>query len=222
MTKAEMEAHWQQYSASIDRAQRALTERLFWRVLELSSESWQHIDGMLRHLQNGDGRPSSTIEGISLVLRYAPVLLDFDRLNQLEEFLSGRRRIIKAWPGDIFHDLTHARLRMMRAHALWDRIERDSSCDGSQLEREFATAHDDFSGTISTWSALQLVRCNTISGNLIVTLGGWADEYATLKCPHCGGVGALHKSAIFDETQCPRCTRYTKFVYISEGRRRSG
>src|SRR5947209_3590192 len=131
MTKVEMEHHWRRYADLIEQARSAETRIEIHRVVEIAETSWEYIDGTLRYLAKQGGRTDRQLEGITLVLRYAPVLLNHHALDRLEQFLVGKRRITKSGSLDLDDALVEARAFMWRAHAVWDELEHQRQCDAN-------------------------------------------------------------------------------------------
>src|SRR5438105_20649 len=122
MTKAEMEHQWREYAKLIEEALSAEKRVDIPRVIELAEASWEHIDGMLRYEAKQRGQTAVALDGIMLVLRYAPILFDYAVLDRLAQFLLGKRRITNSASSDLDDEMSNARTLMWRAHAIWDQL----------------------------------------------------------------------------------------------------
>jgi len=93
MTKAEMEAHRAQYYELIAKARAARQDGRYREAVELAMSSWEYVDGMMQYERKYDDKKFSSIEGIDLVLEYAPILFDAESLDKLEFLLKKQRRL---------------------------------------------------------------------------------------------------------------------------------
>lgn len=216
MTTSQNEQHWLEYAAAIDAAQQAERQRQYARVVELAAESWDYIEGMLQHTRSEAMTAGVELDGILLVLLYAPLVFDVETLDRLEEWLEANRRVVKHSTTDLFEGVVQARDTMWRAHKLWDHLERHGQCEIAALEERFSSTEFDFRKALAIWQSMQIVRCTTTNGAPLVRLGAWADERLTLKCPSCGTVAPLARSAVYKETSCPRCTKPVVFVMVAK------
>lgn len=216
MTKAEMEEHWRRYTSFVQDALGAEQQGDFARVVELGEGSWAFIDGMLRHLARNDAETQDELEGIILVLRYAPLLFNYEVLDRLEQFLVGKRRIVKAARTDLDDDLSQARASMWRAHALWDELERQRRCKRDTLRLRFTGDDDEWHSNIHTWERMNVVVAFTASGAKYLSLATNMDDNVVAKCPSCGKATRRTKSSLLEPATCEHCTETGLFVHLTE------
>ena len=93
MKKAEMEEHQRCYHEQLARARVAQKLGDFAAAVELARSSWEHIDGMMRYERKYESREFGGVEGIDLVLQYAPLIFDKKSLDALGVLLKERRAI---------------------------------------------------------------------------------------------------------------------------------
>lgn len=216
MTDLEKEQHWLEYTSAIAEAQQAERQHHYARVVELAAKSWPHIEGMLQHTRCEASSAGVELDGILLVLFYAPLVFDVEALNRLEEWLNADRRVVKVSSTDPVEGLAQARATLRSAHALWDHLERHGQCDFASIEERFSSDGFDWQQAVATWRSMEIVRCTTNNGAAFVRLGAWADERITAKCPSCGTVAPLARTVVLNETPCPRCSCPGVFVMVSK------
>ena len=119
-----MEAHRVQYHLVIAKAHAAEQAGLYREAIASALSSWDHIDGMMQYERKYEEASVSNFDGIDLVLRYAPLLFDFESLDKLESLLKNQRRIAKNSTGNLSERLGPARELMWVAHRVWNDFER--------------------------------------------------------------------------------------------------
>lgn len=216
MTKAEMEDHWRRYATFIKQAHDAEKVADFPRVISHAEASWDHIDGMLRHVSKQDGKTERQLEGFALVLRYAPVLFDYLALSRVEQFLAGKRRITKASSSDLADDLAEAFACMSRARVIWDELERHRHWSVNSLRERFSGSDDEWRHIIGTWTSMSAVIKVSVKGIAAITLVTRMDDAVVGKCPNCGKPGRQTKSELLAPTHCESCRRAGIFVHIAD------
>ena len=77
MKKAEMEDHRAEYQALMSKARSAEREGFCRRAVELALASWDHIDGMMQYERRYENKEFANVQGIEMILKYAPLLFDF-------------------------------------------------------------------------------------------------------------------------------------------------
>jgi hypothetical protein len=216
MTKAEMEQHWRQYSGLVEQARSAEQRVEIVRAIEIAEASWDYIDGMLRHVAKQDGKADHELDGITLVLQYAPVLFNHHVLDRLEQFLAGKRRITKWASSDLDEGLVEARAFMWRAHAIWDELERQRQCNLNALRRGFTGNDAEWHRIIRTWESMHVVSILSAGNVSFVSLATRMDDTVIAKCAHCGKPARRTKAELLDAIDCGHCRRPGHFVHISD------
>ena len=216
MTKAEMQEHWRRYTAFIRQARDAEKQVDFSHVLGHAEASWVHIDGMLRHASKEHGATELELDGIVLVLQYAPVLFDYEVLGRLEQFLAGKRRITKSSTSDLIDDLADAHAFMRRARVVWDELERRRRWPVHTLRQRFSGSDDEWCHIIGTWKSMNALHAISANGVACVMLATIMDDPIVAKCPHCGKPARRTRSQSLAQTQCETCRRPGVFVHIED------
>jgi hypothetical protein len=215
MTKAEMEYDRAEYFAWIAKARAEQQKYLFSEAIESAMSSWDHIDGMMQYERKYEGRDVFTIEGIEIVLQYAPLLFDFTRLDKLELLLKTQRRIAKNASDDLANKISEAKLLMWEAHRLWDHLERQSIVRQDELRRELGGGLDGWWFISETWEAIGLIRRVPEGGSYRLAFSTQMDMPTLAKCPSCGAVVRAPKTRFLDEVVCPKCQAEDYFVILS-------
>src|SRR3972149_1761786 len=95
-TKAELEADSLQHHATMQKVRDAHQHGDFQKAVDLAVSAWDCIDGMMQYARRyGAQAEYHRIDSIDFVLRYAPLLLDFQSLYKLAVILKSQRRIEK-------------------------------------------------------------------------------------------------------------------------------
>ena len=216
MKKAQMQDHWQQYADHLKKARRAIQSNDIHRALEAAELSWPHIDGMLRHASNLDGRTERPLDGFKLVLKYAPPVLDYQILSRLEEFVSGKRRIRSSSTRDLAEDLKYSRGVLRNCHKVLRVFERVPTVSFTRIHREFDSNDFPTAQIFSIWQSMGLItselREDESHFRLVTKLAAliWG------KCPNCGAAARCPRLAIYESSNCPNCNHKVEFVFLQE------
>ena len=99
-----------------------------------------------------------TINAIDLALKYAPLLLDFESLDELEQLLKDRKRIEKNTSHDLNDKLATARTQMWEAHRLWDHLERNPHSRQSELRQVLGGDQAQWRAIAELWEKMGLLQ----------------------------------------------------------------
>ena len=117
LKKSEMEAHRAAYYALIS-ARAALQQGLYHKAIDEASASWEYIDGMMQYERRYESKEFESVEGIDIVLEFAPLVFGFQSLEKLDELLRSQRRIDKHSSDDLAARLDSARQSLRDVHRL--------------------------------------------------------------------------------------------------------
>src|SRR5215203_3861592 len=117
--KAELEEHRAEYGARIHAAREAERSGMFRAAMEAAVSAWDYIDGMMQYERRYEQREFDSVAAIDLVLKYAPLLFQFESLEKLAALLAQYKRIEKNTAADMGAPLSAARDRMWLNHRLW-------------------------------------------------------------------------------------------------------
>ncbi len=214
MTKAETEIHREEYHALISKARCAEQEGLYREALDLALSSWDHIDGMMQYERKYDNREFVNVEGIDLVLKYAPFLFDFQSLDRLEALLKTQRRIERNTSEDLSDDLSMARTLMWETHRLWNLLEQNSEWRQDELRPALGGDQDRWRSMSETWEKMGLIRRTPDGRSHRLALYTQMRAAILAKCPSCGAVVKAAKAKLLESVLCPNCRQRVLFVLL--------
>ena len=215
MKKAEMEAHQAEYDALIAEARSAEREGMFSRAVELAFSSWDHIDGMMQYGNRYKEKEFSSISGIDIVLRYAPLLLDLHSLDVLQDLLKSAKRIERNTSEDMSAKLAAARSLTWDAHRLWDHIERNPGARQDKLREALGGDQDKWRSIAETWEKMGLLGRTPEAGSCRLALATRMGGVVDAKCPACGNVVNGPKAMLLEASACPHCGQTVLFVILA-------
>jgi hypothetical protein len=185
MTKAELENHRTQYEALVSRARVEQNECRYRDAVETAAASWDHIDGMMRYEKKYNNREFTSIDGIDIVLRYAPVFFDSRILEKLESLLRAHRRIEKNTSVNLAEKLSEARTLMWDARRLWNHFETQSEQRQGDLRRTLGGDQERWRWIVEIWTAAGVVSRTPDNGSYRLTFSTQLEKKTSAKCPSC-------------------------------------
>ncbi len=215
MKKAEMETHRARYQALMTKARSAEREGLYREVIDSALSSWDHVDGMMQYERRYENKEFTSIQGIEMLLKYAPLLLDFDSLDTLETLLKNYRRIDKNTSESMADKLAKARALMWDAHRLWDHLERNPESKQDKLRRVLGGDQDIWRSVAEAWGKMGLLRRTPEDGSYRLSLSTRMGGLVSAKCSSCGHVGKAPKAMFLEKMACPECRATVLFVILS-------
>jgi len=215
MKKADMEAHLRQYNSLISEARLAEREGLYSHAVKSALSSWDYIDGMMQYERRYNKKEFTNIAGIDMVLKYAPLLLDFGSIDTLESLLKDYRRIEKNTSESYTTKLSDARARMWEAHRLWDQIERNPESRQDKLRQAMGGEQEQWRSMTEAWEKMGLLRRTPEGGSYRLALSTRMGELVNAKCSACGEVVAGPKAMFFEQSSCPECRNSVMFVILA-------
>ena len=210
-----MEDHRAEYQALMSKAQSAEREGFYRRAVELALASWDHIDGMMQYERRYEKKEFANIQGIEMILKYAPLLFDFPNLDKLEAVLKNYRRIEKNTSDNLADKLAEARALMWDAHRLWDHLERHPETKQNKLRQLLGGDQEQWRSVVNTWDKMGLVRRAPEDGSYRLSLSTRMGKVVPGKCPACGGIVTAPKAMLLEKSACPRCGRSVLPVILS-------
>jgi len=216
MKKAEMEDHHTQYRERVGRAWSAAREGRYEEAVEQALSSWDFVDGMMQFERRYMGAELVPVDGIYLVLKFAPLLFDFESLDQLEVLLKRQRRIEKNSPDSIADQISKARSRMWEAHRLWGHLEQLSNPTRDELSECLGDVDEQWRSIIDVWEKTGLVRHTPDGRSYRLSLWSPLDEVVRARCPACAVMVKAAKVKLLEQRSCPKYRESTLFVLIAE------
>ena len=205
MKKTEMEQHHTAYHKLAAQAQSAERAGLYHRAMQLALSSWEHVDGMMQYKRKYENTEFETIPAIEMILKYAPLLFDFESLDTLEKLLKDYRRIEKNTSECLADQLTTARASMWDNHRLWDHLERNPGARQSELRKQLGGDQEHWRSVVEDWHRMELLRRSPDGGSYALTLATQMGDLVMAKCPACGRTTEGTKAVFLDEIPCPNC-----------------
>lgn len=215
MKKAEMEEHVEQYLNIMEKVSRMERLGLIQSAVKLAVSAWDHIDGMMQYENRYADREFSTIPAIEIVLKYAPMLFEFEMLDHLETLLTQRRRIDNKTSTSLKDQLAIARDHLKDNHRLWNLIESQGPVKQRDLRQILGGQQDYWRSVCETWELMGMVRRVPDTGSYQVSHTTRMGEIITGKCPRCGSTAEAPKSMLLDPMTCPDCKQSVYFVFLS-------
>ncbi len=215
MKKSDMEDHRSAYQDLMSRSRLAEREGLYRNAVDLALSSWEHIDGMMQYKRRYENEDFSSIHAIELVLKYAPLLLDFQKLDMLEQLLKNYRRIEKNTSDSLGDKLSEARERLWENHRLWDYLEQNPDTRQDGLRRILRGNQDQWRATAEAWEKMGLLHRKPEGGSYRLALSTRMGEVVSAKCPSCGEVTEAPKAMLLEETACTGCRAKVLFVILA-------
>lgn len=215
MTKAEMEAHRAQYFVLVSDARDAQQNGLYKKAVEAAVSSWDYVVGMMQYERKYEQKESVSVEGIEIVLKLAPFLLDLGSLEKLAALLKSQRRIEKHASGALASGIETAKALLWDAYRLWQHLEAHPDARQDALRATFGGDQDRWRGMAETWEKMELIRRTPEGGSYRLALSTRRDEPTLAKCPGCGVVAKAAKAKLFAEVTCPKCRKVVEFVLLN-------
>lgn len=214
MKKEDMERHREQYYALMAQARAAHDEGLYHQAVELAISTWDHIDGMMQYERKYEEKVFDNVEGISMVLQYAPLLLNLESLEMLESLLKDQRRIDRNTSESVKEQLAKARELLWEAHRMWEQIERRHAATADELFGTLGGKKSRWRLIAEEWEKMGLLRRIPKGRVEQLALSTRMDEVVLAKCPTCGVVAKARKSEFLEEHACPSCCNLVTFVIL--------
>jgi hypothetical protein len=150
-----------------------------------------------------------------MTLRYAPFLLDFESLNNLELLLKDCRRIEKNTASNFADKLAESRALMQEAYRLWDHIECHPHCRQDGLRKKIGGDQDKWRAIVETWQKMGLLHREPEDTSYRLSLRTRMGQIVAAKCPFCGNVVEAPKAMFLELTACPDCMNKVLFVILA-------
>lgn len=215
-TKAEIESDRDAYLEKMASAKAAERKGLFREAIKAALSAWPYIDGMMQFEKRYEKRAFDSVDAIDLVLKYSPLLLDFESLNVLENLLQEYKRIERDTSADMSEKLAQARERMWANHKLWTHLEWNPETKQSDLRKAIGGEQEYWRTIAETWSRMGLVKRVVFDGGYVLSLVTRTGAIAKAKCSSCGKVSEAPKAMFFDSLKCAACKTLSVFVILPE------
>jgi hypothetical protein len=216
MKKAEMVSRCGLYNAAMADARVAEEVGLFGRAVQLALSACDFVDGMMQYERRFEDREFDSVEAIDLVLKYAPVLLDYKSLDAIERLLKTQRRIERDTSADVGEQLAGARRLLWDAHRMWDRLEYAGDTRQDELQELLGGSQARWRSIAEAWEKMGLVRRTPEGRSYRLSLLTRMGEVVPGKCPACGKVAEAPKAMFLEVTGCCACGQKVGFVLLAQ------
>jgi hypothetical protein len=216
MKKAEMEQCHAEYDLRMAQSEKAQQAGMFHKAVQLALAAGEYVDGMIQYERNCMEIELSRIRALDMVLRYAPLLLDFSSLEKVGQLVAECRRIEKNVTTDYAKELAEARSRMWQTHRLLDYLERNAECRQDELRQLLGGDQDDWRRTAEGLEETGLLRRTREGGSYRLAFMTQMQEVVKAKCQSCGAVAEGAKVGFLDQVTCGRCQQSVLFVILSK------
>jgi hypothetical protein len=215
MKKDDMEQHRDCYHDLMRQAREAEAEGMYRAAVDRALESWDHVDGMMKYEKKYGEKEFSTIPGIELPLKYAPMLFDRESLDRLEELLKSRRAIEKNTSESLKEKLKQARQRLDNAHRLWNYLEYHPDARQDRLRTVLGFDQDRWRAMAEMWEKMGLVDRTPEGGSYRLSLSTRTGRVVFGRCGSCGHVAEAPKAMFLEALPCPECETESNFVILA-------
>lgn len=213
--KAELEDEYEQYHAAMRRAKDAERSGLYRGAVDAALEAFPYIDGMMQFARRYRDEEFATITAIDVVLKYAPLLLDYLTLRKLGDTLQEQRRIERNTSHVMADKLAEADALMRDAHRLWNFIDREPNCRQDRLRQVLGGSQDRWRSIAEGWEKMGLLLRSPEGGSYTLSLSTRMGQVVAGKCPSCGHVSEAPKAMFFEELDCAECGWSGYFVLLA-------
>ena len=210
-----MENHRAQYNDLMGDVRSSEQKGDYFEAVRLALSSWKHVDGMMQYERRYQDREFSSIEAVDVILKHAPLLFDFQALDEVESLLKTQRRIERNTSDDLADRLARARMLMWDAHRMWDHLERHSKANQRELRRALGSDQHRWRSLAETWEEMGLISRKPEAGSHRLSLSTRMSEVILGKCSSCGVVVQAAKSKFLAERTCPKCITRVLFVILA-------
>lgn len=215
MKKAEMEWHYAQYTLSMKRVWGFISGKQYLHASQAALEAWEHVDGMMKYARKYEDKEFSSVDAIDVVLRYAPLMFDYESLDRLEELLKEKRAIERNTDEDLGVKLEEARALMQDAHSLWNHIERNGTCRQDYFRRELGGDQERWRAISEKWEEIGLLERSPVAGSYEVKFVTRLGAIINGKCPNCGSLHKAPFGMFLERQKCVNCNTEDIFVIVN-------
>ena len=209
--KAELELEARQYHALMERARAAQRRGLYQEAIDAAFASLDFVDGMMQYERRFESRTFDSVDGIDLILEWAPLVLGYDYLDRLESLLKEKKRIQKHTSEDLGARLAEARELMWAAYRVWEFLEHHAELNARTAREVLKVDSGAWQAIRSGWLKMRIADDSRKRGIALATRLG---KIVDAKCPACGLVAEAPKAMFLEELACPKCKKNAWFVLV--------
>lgn len=215
ITKAEAEDQFRQYHGRLAEARIAETGSNYREAVRLALSCCAFVEGMTQYVRRYQKEEVDSISAFDIILRYSPLLLDFESLNTVAALLKDRPRIDKITTENIGEQLDRAMVRMWKVHSLWDHLEANGEVRQSDLARTLGGDQTEWRSIAESLARMNLLERSPESATYRLRLTTRLSGMINAKCPRCGAITEAPKAMLLEDTRCPSCRSTVLFALLS-------
>jgi hypothetical protein len=216
LKKAEMEAHRREYQSRMAEAFSAERKGLYRAAVAAALSAWDFIDGMMQYERKYEERQFASVSAIDMILKYAPLLLDFRCLDRLEGLLEDFKRIERDTSDDLGERLKTARAQMWDNRRLWEHLELHPGARQDELRQVLGNDQEYWRSVCHAWDRMGLLQRIAAAGSYTLTLSTRLGQVISAKCPSCGNRAQAPKAMFLEQLECQKCGTAVLFVILSD------
>jgi hypothetical protein len=216
MKKADLEREAAAYQHKLGLARAAQAQGMFRAAMEAAVSAWAHIDGMMQYGKRYEDAEFDRIHAIDLALTYAPLLLDFRKLDELQALLADVKRIRRNASDDIDGKVARAREQLRENHRLWGHVQRHPGFLQEDLGRTIGGDQERWRAVALSWEKMGLLSRVPEGRSYKLYLATRLGAVVSGKCPRCGEVAEAPKGMLLEPTACPGCREQVVFVLLAD------
>ena len=213
MKKDEMLEHHRLYHQLVKGARTLESHGEFGAAIAKGKEAWGHADGMMQYGRRYENQEYSSLEAVEIVLKHAPLLFDFDSLDELQDLLKSFRRIEKNTEENLADRLRASQELMRAAHKLWNCMEAEPGVRQDQLRRILGGDQDQWRKIAEHWEKMGAIIREKEGGSYRLYFRTRMEATVPAKCSSCGFLHKAEKSMFLEKQDCPRCRTKNEFVF---------
>ena len=217
MSKARLEEAQSRYDHFVQLAMNARRSGHFSQAIAHAKAAWPYLPDMMKYEQKYEGRSFASFECIDLVLRYAPLLLDFASLDQLSELLKKEKAVDRVATDDLAERLQMAREQLSECFHLWRCVEREPDWTLQQQLNRLGHPQAKWTEYLQNWREMGFVfvdlRRLHSPIRLQISLGSIVDAH----CSGCGEPASAPKRTFFSPMPCQSCRTVSHFIIDAAG-----
>jgi hypothetical protein len=204
------------YYEALSRAQAAARAGNLPAALRAARESLPHIDGMMQYETKKEDRAFDSIDAIDLILRFAPLLLDREALDEVSVILKAKKRIERDTDADMGNKLAEARQRLDMVYRLLTRIEQFPGSEQHLFDDALGGSQDTWRALADSLTTIGIIRRVPHRNSYRVWLTTELDRPVPARCVACGHQAELPMARTYHLSPCPSCSTHGHHVRFPE------
>jgi hypothetical protein len=220
VSKAELLEATQRYNETIEQMNDARSRGDWHRAVALSKRAWEWLDQSMKYGAKYEEREYKSAPCIDLALRFAPLTLDHQTLDELGQLLKARKSIDRLASDDLAARLTEAKVRLMHAYRLWVLLESSGAVPVATLPETLGDKPGQWTSLVRDWEMMGVLIREEANGQEAIRLKTDLLRSVAAVCTLCEAGRSGPARTFLEPQRCDRCAADTWFV-IECGRTKS-